>query len=238
MTAEGTEEQVAEERPLDPRVGEGLLDVDMGPSSALAHLYRGEIHRMKLWRERLDRTTNWAVILMAAILTWAFTNETNPHYVILIGNAAVALFLVIEARRYRAYDIWRSRVRAIQQHVWAPGLDPNRSLEREQWREQLAEDYARPTIKISAEEAIAHRLRRVYLPLFAILNGAWLLRVTAFAGTDWPASAAVGMIPGSVVTVVVALFMLGTVVVACRPRTWHATGELRQEDLRETADEW
>ncbi len=33
-------------------VGEGLLEEDMGPSSAMAHLYRGEIHRMKFWRER------------------------------------------------------------------------------------------------------------------------------------------------------------------------------------------
>lgn len=39
-------------------LGAGLLKEEMGPSSATAHLYRGEIHRMKLWRERLDRTTN------------------------------------------------------------------------------------------------------------------------------------------------------------------------------------
>jgi len=25
----------------------------------MAHLYRGEVHRMKFWRKRLDRTTNW-----------------------------------------------------------------------------------------------------------------------------------------------------------------------------------
>ncbi|MFC7249176.1 DUF2270 domain-containing protein [Halomicroarcula sp. GCM10025324] len=237
MTSQRGEQASEDARSLDPRVGEGLLDVDMGPSSALAHLYRGEIHRMKLWRERLDRTTNWAVILMAAVLTWAFTNETNPHYVILIGNAAVVLFLVIEARRYRAYDIWRSRVRSLQQNVWARGLDPGRDLGDEGWRESLARDYDRPTLKISAEEAIAHRLRRVYLPMFAILNGAWLLRVTAFDGTAWPNSAAVGMIPGVVVTGLVGLFMLLTVGIACRPRTWHATGELRAEDLREAADD-
>lgn len=50
-------------------IGEGLLEEDMGPSSAMAHLYRGEIHRMKFWRERLDRTTNWAVVMISAILT-------------------------------------------------------------------------------------------------------------------------------------------------------------------------
>ncbi len=31
----------------------------------------------------------------------------------------LSIFLSIEARRFRAYDIWRSRVRLIQQNVWA-----------------------------------------------------------------------------------------------------------------------
>ncbi|RXK46618.1 DUF2270 domain-containing protein [Halorientalis pallida] len=222
--------------PLDARVGEGLLDSDMGPSSAMAHLYRGEIHRMKLWRERLDKTTNWAVLLIAAVLTWAFSSEANPHYVILVGHAAVVMFLFIEARRYRAYDVWRSRVRKLQEHVWAVGLDPGMDLEETGWREDLAEDYRRPRLKISTEEAIAHRLRRVYFPLFTVLNGAWLLRVTAFAGTDWPASAAVGTIPGTVVTGVVAVLYLGALVICCRPRTWHTRGELLDEDLRQNGD--
>jgi uncharacterized membrane protein len=230
---EATTDGDLEDALADPRVGEGLLDVDMGPSSALAHLYRGEIHRMKFWRERLDRTTNWAVLLMAGVLTWAFGSAANPHYVILIGDAAVALFLVIEARRFRAYDIWRSRVRYLQQHVWAPGLDPSTTLDEEDWRQQLADDYRRPTIKVSAEEAIAHRLRRVYLPLFAILNGAWVIRVTAFDPGTWPESAAVGSISGLVVSALVVLLMVVATVITCRPRTWHSSSELRTENLRE-----
>lgn len=215
----------------DPNVGRGLLDANMGPSSAMAHLYRGEVHRMKLWRDRLDRTTNWAVILMVGVLTWAFSNQTNPHYVILLGNAAMGLFLVIESRRYRAYDVWRSRVRQIQENVWSPGLDPDQEIDPE-WRRDLAADYKFPALKISGEEAIAHRLRRIYLPLFAILNGAWLLRVTAFETDPWPGSAAVGPIPGIVVTGIIVVTFVATVVVAFRPRTWHARGELRSVDLR------
>jgi uncharacterized membrane protein len=223
--------------PLDEGVGRGLLDRDMGPSSALAHLYRGEIHRMKLWRERLDRTTNWAVLLIAAVLTWSFSSEANPHYVILVGAAAVAMFLFIEARRYRAYDVWRSRVRTLQERVWAVGLDPTMAVDEDDWREQLADNYRRPQLRISTEEAIAHRLRRVYFPLFTIIAGAWLLRVTAFAGTPWPASAAVGTIPGGLVTAVVAVLYGGALVVCCRPRTWHTRGELLAENLRQNDTE-
>ncbi|MFC7137795.1 DUF2270 domain-containing protein [Halobaculum litoreum] len=215
----------------DAHVGAGLLDEDMGPSSAMAHLYRGEVHRMKFWRERLDRTTNWAVIVIAALLTWAFSSPSNPHYIVLVGVAMLTVFLVIESRRYRGYDIWRTRVRAIQSNVWSYGLDPDAGLDDERWRERLSRDYRTPTLKITAEEAAA-RLRRVYLPLFGVLLAAWTIRITAFSTDGWVETAAIGLIPGGVVVGAVAAFYLGAVVVACRPRTWHATGELRTEDLR------
>ncbi|MFC7227330.1 DUF2270 domain-containing protein [Salinirubellus salinus] len=215
----------------DANVGYGLLDEEMGPSGAMAHLYRGEVHRMKLWRERLDQTTNWAVLLLAAILTWAFSNPSNPHYVLLIGNIAVGLFLVIEARRYRAYDMWRSRVRTLQRNVFAPGLDPTREVDPD-WREHLAADYYQPTLKITFEEALAHRLRRVYLPLFCILDGAWVLRVTAFSAVPWPESAAIGVVSGLAVTAGLAVAFCAALFVALRPRTWRAQDELRTEDIR------
>nr|WP_256290900.1 DUF2270 domain-containing protein [Halobellus inordinatus] len=204
----------------------------MGPSSAMAHLYRGELHRMKLWRERLDKTTNWAVVVIAAIITWAFSSPENPHYIILIGVATLTVFLTIEARRYRGYDIWRTRVRTLQENVWAYGLDPEGGLVDENWRKRLGDDYRSPTLKISTEEAIAHRLRRVYLPLFAVLLAAWFVRITAFSPSSWIETAAIGMIPGIVVVGVVTLFYVGAVLVALRSRTWHAKGELRTEDLR------
>jgi uncharacterized membrane protein len=191
---------------------------------------------MKLWRERLDRTTNWAVIVMAAIITWAFSSPDNPHYILLIGVATLSVFLLIEARRYRGYEIWRTRVRILQENVWAYGLDPSAGVVDPDWRVKLSQDYRTPTVKISAEEAIAHRLRRVYLPLFGILLAAWLVRITAFSSQPWIESAAIGMIPGVAVLIVVALCYLGALILTCRPRTWHAKGELRAEDLRERRD--
>lgn len=213
-------------------LGRGLFQENMGPGSAIAHLYRGEIHRMKLWRERLDRTTNWAVIVLAAILTWAFSAPDHPHYILLVGGASLTIFLGIEARRYRGYDIWRSRVRALQENVIALALDPSLEPADEHWREHLSADYREPTVKISWGEAIAHRLRRIYLPLFAILLGAWTIRVTAFTNAHWPESASVGRIPGVVITAVVVLSFAALVVMTFKPRTWRARGELTRTTLR------
>jgi uncharacterized membrane protein len=39
------------------------------PVTALVHYYRGELSRMMSWRDRLDRTTNWAIGALAAMLS-------------------------------------------------------------------------------------------------------------------------------------------------------------------------
>lgn len=221
--------------PTDPEhreVGQGLLDEEMGPSGSMAHLYRGEIHRMRFWRERLDRTTNWAIIVIAAILTWAFSNPTNPHYVLLIGGAILGTLLIIEARRYRGYDIWRSRYRTLQKNVFAYGLDPSQGLEDPNWRAALSADYRQPRLKITMEEAIAHRLRRVYLPLLTIVLGAWVIRTTAYAEAPWPNSAAIGPVSGVIVVALVGLSYGLAIFLAVRPRTWHAETEMMTEDIR------
>ncbi|WP_433626901.1 DUF2270 domain-containing protein [Halomicrococcus sp. NG-SE-24] len=232
QSEEVTEEANPDSHAVDERLGEGVFRESMGPGSSLAHLYRGEIHRMKFWRERLDRTSNWAITLMAAILTWAFSNRSNPHYIVLLAIVTVSIFLLIEARRYRAYDIWRSRVRMLQQNVWSYGLDPGQDVEDDDWREKLSRDYHTPKMKVTLEEALAHRLRRVYLPLFLVLLAAWFFHLTAYvSGEEWPASAAIGWIPGTVVTACVAAFYAGLLVVAYRPRTWNVNGELLSNDV-------
>lgn len=88
-------------------------------------------------------------------------------------------------------------------------------------------------MKVSYEEAIAHRLRRVYLPLFTVLLAAWLFRilVTPAAGGTWPTSAAIGALPGPIITTLVGVFYLGLVWITLRPRVWQATGELRRSEV-------
>jgi uncharacterized membrane protein len=57
--------------------GQGLRSADF--NSAMAHFYRAEVNRSNTWRQRLDVTTNWAVITTAAALTFAFGAPNNTH---------------------------------------------------------------------------------------------------------------------------------------------------------------
>lgn len=213
-----------------PRISEELFDETMGPGSAMAHLYRGEIHRMELWRARLDRTTYWSVTVIAAILTWAFSSSDNPPYLILIGIMILTVFLFIEARRFRGYDIWRSRVRLFQENVFAPALDPSGGIPDPDWRDRLGRDYRVPTVKLPLEEALAHRLRRVYFPLYCLLLVAWVVRITGFTSQGWPASASITGLSGLVVTALVIVWYAILTVIAVRPREWHVEHELRSDE--------
>ncbi|WP_135667360.1 DUF2270 domain-containing protein [Halorhabdus rudnickae] len=198
--------------------------------SLMGHAYRGELGRTTAWRTRIDRTTNWAVVLTATLLTWAFSGDSRPHYVLLVGMGMMVVFLGIEARRYRIYDVWRSRVRLFEENVFANALDPE-GAEQPDWRELLSEDLREPTIKTPAREAIARRLRRVYAPLLSVLLAAWIIRLTVFAdSTKGPVgTAAVGGVPGTAVLVIVGLFYVCMVMLVLWPASRQAKGELGEE---------
>src|SRR5688500_19709869 len=93
-------------------------------NAAMIHFYRGEVQRSNTWRNRLDTTTNWAVITAGATLSFVFSSTLNPHFVIPINSILVAIFLLMEARRYRYYEIWSSSVRILEtgylEHILTP----------------------------------------------------------------------------------------------------------------------
>jgi uncharacterized membrane protein len=204
--------------------------------SLMGHVYRGELGRTTSWRTRIDRTTNWAVVLTATLLTWTFSADSRPHYVLLAGIVMVIVFLGIEARRYRTYDVWRSRVRLLEENVFANALQPA-GVEQSNWRELLSSDLREPTVKTPAIEAISRRLRRVYFPLLSVLGGAWVIRLTVFAptSTGFIRTAAIGGIPGTIVLSTVGLVYGVALLLTFWPWERQAKGELQSQTR---SDEW
>jgi uncharacterized membrane protein len=213
----------------------GALMRSMTPSefnAAMVHFYRGEVQRSNTWRNRLDTTTNWAVLTAGATLSFAFSSPTNPHFVIPINSLLVTIFLLMEARRYRYYEIWSSRVRVLETGYLAQLLAPETASLDDKWARHLAADLITPHFTISQSEAIGRRLRRNYLWIFALLAVSWNLKVylhplPARDFNSFVDRAAVGVLPGwSVIAIGVlfnagmATFALGTV------RLREATGEV------------
>ncbi|WP_227377993.1 DUF2270 domain-containing protein [Haladaptatus halobius] len=210
------------EAPEEREIGREMVDQSTGLGSVMAHFYRGEMDRVTTWRQRLDETTTWAVTVIAALLAYGFSTSGTPA-ILLAGIVVATIFLVIEARRYQDYDVFRSRVRILQENLFANALNPSEGVEQRDWRRQLSEDFRDPTLRIPFPEAVARRLRRIYLWLLLLLLVTWLFRLTTIApDKTWINNAAMGIVPGSVVLGVVAVFYLGLLWLTFRPRERHA----------------
>ncbi len=215
-------------------IGREMVDQSTGLGSVMAHFYRGEMDRETTWRSRLDQTTTWAVTVIAAILTYAFSSSGTSHAVLLAGMVIITMFLGIEARRYQDYDVYRARIRILQENLFANALDPSAGVERSAWREDLSEDLRNPTLKVPYRNALSRRLRRVYLPVFAVLLAAWLFRITVLSsGQSILDTATLGRLPGSVVIAIVGLFYLTALGLAFWPQQRHAKGEFAETEYGE-----
>ncbi len=186
-------------------------------NTAMVHFFRAEVSRANVWRTRLDATTNWAVVTTGAAISIAFA-ETGNQVVILLNMLLVTMFLAIESRRYRYYELWSSRVRLMETDFFAAMLVPPFQPSPD-WAESLAENLLHPHFPISNAEAIGRRLRRNYLWVYATLLVAWLSNLilspyVATTSQEILARAAVGPIAGFFIFMYVFCFLAGLVVLS------------------------
>src|ERR1044072_8649378 len=97
-------------------------------ATTMSHFHRAEIARMAGWRDRLDRTTNWAITVVAALLSVSLSTPDAHHGVLLFAMLLILLLLWIEARRYRFFDVYRARVRQFERHYFAQIFSPQKDF--------------------------------------------------------------------------------------------------------------
>ncbi len=210
--------------------------------TAMVHFFRAEIQRANVWRQRLDTTTNWAVITTAGTLSIAFSQASSSHVVILMNTLLVSLFLYIEARRYRYYELWSYRVRLIEADFYAAMLVPPFQPSPE-WAESLAESLLHPRFPISMWEALGRRLRRNYFWLFLILALVWLSKlwmhpVPAADVATMIERAAIGGLDGRMVVLLAAVYYVLLLILGLLTAPLaHATGEVLPRFGQETRAE-
>jgi uncharacterized membrane protein len=204
---------------LIPR--EAIVPLPMGPATRsefitlLAHFHRAEVARMAGWRDRLDRTTNWSITVIAAMLSVAFTTQQG-HGLLVFAMFLILFLMLIESRRYRFYDVFRRRVRVLERNYYSnifSRIDPASGG----WLDALSHDLRKPMFAIDLRYAIAKRLRRNYIWMFCLLLVAWLIRVFSEGSArdmfldagglynHWSAAAAIGPFQGWYVTAIICL---------------------------------
>jgi uncharacterized membrane protein len=179
--------------------------------NALVHLYRGELGEAAAWRNRIDTTSHWAIVVSATALTFMFSDPGSERHVIIpIVSLFCTWLLQMEARRYRYFDIWRSRARMLEINFYRPLLDGTAPAMHD-WAERLALDMAWPRFHMPWWEAAGRRLRRSYQWIYVTLLGSWLV---ALMSRPFPTTsmrevtrrAAIGPFPGYTVVMAMAFF--------------------------------
>jgi uncharacterized membrane protein len=146
-------------------------------AGALAHLYRAEVYRSTIWRQRLDMTTNWAVVSTGIALSVSFADESASALPIVLVGMLSVMFLILEARRYRYFSVWKFRARLLELAVYVPILKGEGVSIPQDKGTPLSDDYTHPQHRITAIRARGRRLRRNYGWIFAIQGIAYFAKI-------------------------------------------------------------
>jgi uncharacterized membrane protein len=136
--------------------------------------------------------------------------------VLLFAMLLIYGLLLIEARRYRFYDVYRARVRRLESEYFAEMFAGTAGA-----RVTLAafsEELRRPRFSITLLQAMSRRLRRNYFWIFLVVLLAWLVKTTSHISdghtrlvhtvSEFLDNTAIAGIPGiAVIAGVVALYV-------------------------------
>ncbi|MEO0548815.1 MAG: DUF2270 domain-containing protein [Pseudomonadota bacterium] len=202
---------------------------------ALAHLYRAEVYRSTIWRQRLDMTTNWAVVSTGIAFSISFANvEASPLPIVLVGLLSV-MFLYLEARRYRYFYVWKFRARMIELANYVPILRGEGATIPIDRGTALSDDYVHPRHRISKIRALGRRIRSNYGWIFAVQAIAYFAKIAIHPNDvqtweEFLYRAHIGHIPGWLALLGGLFFHVGWITLAI------VTWRMEKADKRITAD--
>ena len=180
---------------------------------------------MTVWRQRLDVTTNWAILMTGGMTTFALGSPAVPHFVLLLGFALIAVSLVIESRRYQRLHHSKWRLHVIEACYFAPMLEGRAECDDAAWRSTIAHDLRQPRMFVSRFTAIKVRLRRNYLLLVVFITAVWVTKLfihphdVAHLGEFWDRLSVGGIVPSWIVACSAGLFLVACSLLAATARS-------------------
>ena len=144
--------------------------------------------------------------------------NASPFPIVLVGMLCV-MFLMLEARRYRFFYVWRFRARVLEIAFYVPMLRGEGAKIPLDRGTALSDDYEKPQYRISLARAVGRRLRRNYGWIFAIQGAAYFAKIAIHpydvgSWTEFTYRAHIGPIPGWIALVVGLAFHVGWITLA------------------------
>lgn len=200
-----------------------MTDLEGDRSTILIHYYRAMVGRADVWRMRMDATTNWAIGATAAVISFVLGDDQTPHYVVFIAVLLTVSFLLLEARRLSFYHLWQQRAQLIEEGLIRPALrtmsDSPTDTSAFDLIANLDPHLGRTIPNMPRMKAVARRLRRIYLYLFAVQVFAWAFKLaetptSASSLGEVIARATTGAIPGGWIVAGVVVGFLSALAIA------------------------
>ena len=188
------------------------------PVAATVHIYRGLMDRSSTWRLRIDNPTNWAILTCGTSVSFSLSDETHSHAVLLLIMLFTVMFVIVEARRTRYYDLWSSWLRLLETEYIAPILQDNCVTANDTWQELIVRDLGYPHFKATFWRMVQRRMRDHYMAIYLFLLLSWLLKLLLHPAAhvqcldqSFVCHATVGPLPGAVVMAIVGCFYLALI---------------------------
>lgn len=187
------------------------------PVAATIHIYRGLMDSASTWRTRIDNSTNWAIITSGTTVSFVLSDPSHPHAVLLLVMLLTVMFMTVEARRTRFYNLWGSWLRLLETEYFAPILQDNCVTINDTWQELIVRDLGYPHFKTTFWQMLGRRLRDNYLAIYLFLILSWMVKLLSHPSVapgacvqdTYFCHAAVGPIPGWAVLGGVFCFYMG-----------------------------
>lgn len=153
------------------------FNVDDKHLQVIAHMYRAEINRLTIYRQRLDIISNWYITLLSTVLVLYLGNNIVTHNIILILFIPNIIFSFIEARRYRYYMLSQYRTRLIEKGFYGDILTNSLESQNINYKKDLHDNLMNPKYNISLLHAWIIRFKRNYIWLLYFIILSWILKL-------------------------------------------------------------
>jgi uncharacterized membrane protein len=168
MSFKKIEEDICQEK-NDDLICPKLSNSEQTP---FVHLYRAEIQRLVVYKQRLDTTSQWAINIQLFIWSLYLTNIEDIDifrilFIILISQFVI---MILDINRYLNYVDIKYRCNLMESGMYATMLDENKSLQN--WKNLLLHTYVEKDkyleYRPSKWKVLFIRFRNVYGYIFMI----------------------------------------------------------------------
>jgi len=136
------------------------------------HLYRAEVGRLAVYKQRLDTTIHWTLTINLFLWTMIFDMSYDKQYISnkiillkILSYFTTFLFHLIDSRRYISYDEIKQRCVLMEKGMYACILNEEECYKN--WKEELLNTWIEPKKnKLNIYKSMKIRLRNIFIYIY------------------------------------------------------------------------